>query len=161
VRASEPEEAGAAQAMVQEIRHWLSLNVTELARVIGVERATIYGWIKGTAAMPRELAKRDRLRLVSHIAQQWRDVAGEPLGSWRQFPISNGRSLLDLLDASWEVSESELHLAVTDLVRESRHAGAARLAGIRQREDAPSRPAESADARLEANLKWLRTTGAG
>lgn len=160
-REGKHKEAGAIQVMLQDIRIWLSLNVTELARAIGVERTTIYAWLKGTDVMPRELAKRDRLQLLAHLAQQWRTAANEPLGSWRHFPFSNGRSLLDLLDAgagsdTQRISDDELKDAVAQLAAEVQRAGEARARGAQQQ-----LPDAVSEEQLNANLRWLRTTGAG
>jgi hypothetical protein len=91
------EPAAAVAAMVQTAKQYLSLNITEIAKLVGVERSTIYGWLRTPDAMPRMHYKMDRLAIVYAMAQAWKTRAGRPLGAWRQVPLGDGRSLLDAL----------------------------------------------------------------
>jgi DNA-binding transcriptional regulator YiaG len=92
-------ETSVAASMVSEIRSSLSLNISELARVLAVERATIYGWIKGGVALPRGQDKQDRLRAVYAVAREWSTLHRRPMGAWRHLPINGERTFLDLLHA--------------------------------------------------------------
>jgi DNA-binding transcriptional regulator YiaG len=92
-------ETSVAASMVSEIRSSLSLNISELARVLGVERATIYGWMKGGVALPRGQEKQDRLRAVYAVAREWSTLHRRPMGAWRHLPINGERTFLDLLQS--------------------------------------------------------------
>lgn len=86
-----------AATMVRASQQFLSLNITELAKILGVERATVYGWLRGTIQMPREQEKRDRLALIFAVSQAWRERQRPPLGAWRLAPLSDGRSFVEAI----------------------------------------------------------------
>lgn len=94
----------AAASLVAQIRSALSLNISELARVFGVERPTVYGWTKGETE-PREKEKLERLHAVYGVAKQWEQFGLGELGSWRQVPMVREQSILGLLQA---LSSAEL-----------------------------------------------------
>lgn len=80
--------------IIAEIRSSLSLQIKELAEIIGVERPTVYGWLKQEAE-PRRANYR-RLLQVHEIAKFWRSLSQEPLG--REIRLEHfGSSVLGLL----------------------------------------------------------------
>jgi DNA-binding XRE family transcriptional regulator len=78
------------------LRRWLSLSVAEAARVLGVQRPTIYSWQEGkTPAAAKNLG---RLRAVFELAREWRQMSSDPVGHQRKEPLGpGGRTLVDLL----------------------------------------------------------------
>ena len=64
--------------MLAEVRAALSLNVSETALVMHVERPTIYAWINGST--PRE-AHIKRLHELHGLARYWNGISNRPLGS--------------------------------------------------------------------------------
>lgn len=84
-----------ASAIISEICATLSLQIKELAQIIGVERPTIYCWIKGTSEPKKENSR--RLRDVYTVAVQWKKRSSKPVGSARNDAASDGSSLVDLL----------------------------------------------------------------
>jgi hypothetical protein len=94
-----PEEATYTTAdRVLLLRRWFSLSVAEAARVLQVQRPTVYSWQDGKApAAPKNL---ERLRVVFDLARDWRSRSPEPLGSQRKEPLGpGGRTLVELLSA--------------------------------------------------------------
>jgi len=76
------------------IRSALSLSIRELARVLRVERPTVYSWISG--AQPRR-DNAERLRILAELARQWSAVSPRPLGNLRKGNGPESVSILALL----------------------------------------------------------------
>jgi len=89
------------------IRAALSLNIRELARVLLVERPTVYSWISG--AQPRR-DNAERLRILAELARQWNTLNPRPLGNLRKDSGSDGVSILFLLERDSIDSERVLEL---------------------------------------------------
>lgn len=84
-----------------QIRHYLSLNMTELAAVLRVERPTVYAWLAGRARP--QAANLERLGRVHQLARTWRTLTARPLGALVREPLHDGRSLVDKLSAErWD-----------------------------------------------------------
>ena len=81
--------------VIAEIRASLSLNISETARALGVERPTIYAWLAGQVTPQR--ANRVRLGRVADIAASWRRRSTRPPGDLVRLPGDDGRSIADLL----------------------------------------------------------------
>ncbi|MDD3179481.1 MAG: hypothetical protein PHQ04_03935 [Opitutaceae bacterium] len=82
--------------MLGRVKHYLSLNMSELAAVLNVGRPTVYAWMQGGPIRP---GNRERLAAVYHVAQDWWKRAGQPLGSFLHLQRADGQSMLDLLKA--------------------------------------------------------------
>jgi transcriptional regulator with XRE-family HTH domain len=81
--------------MVSAIRSSLSLNINEMARVVHVERPTIYEWIGGRSnPHPDNL---ERLGKVFAIGQQWRNTFPLSVNSYVRRPDISGKFIIDLL----------------------------------------------------------------
>lgn len=98
------------------VRRWFSLSVAETARVLKVQRPTIYSWQQGNA--PAAGKNIERLRAIFHLAREWRAISSEPVGSRRKEPIGpDDSTLVDLLSArrlsQAAVSEALKRIAVT------------------------------------------------
>lgn len=83
-------------AVLGRIRHELSLNTAELARVLNVSRPTVYAWADGGPAKPEN---RMRLALLRDVADTWRTRCQRPIGALVREPASDSRTLVDLLAA--------------------------------------------------------------
>jgi transcriptional regulator with XRE-family HTH domain len=81
--------------VIAEIRASLSLNISETARALGVERPTIYAWLAGEVTPQR--ANMVRLGRVADIAASWRRRSARPLGDLVRVPGEDGRSIAELL----------------------------------------------------------------
>jgi transcriptional regulator with XRE-family HTH domain len=102
------------------IRHYLSLSVSDLARVMGVQRPTIYAWMQNGA--PRRDSV-ERVAMLERIAAHWKTLADRPLGALSSLAVGrNGETFVMLLESA---SEVELRATLDQL-------------GMRLRERVPS-----------------------
>jgi transcriptional regulator with XRE-family HTH domain len=83
--------------LLVRIRAHLSLNTSELARTLGVERPTIYAWMRN-AQIPRA-EHRARLMTIGRLARFWTERRNEPAGKWRYAIIEGNLTLVDVLSA--------------------------------------------------------------
>jgi hypothetical protein len=90
----EVETEKAVDEMVAHIRASFGLNVSQTAKVLRVERPTVYAWISGSAA-PHP-SNRERIALLDRCAQRWDELSSFPAKQLLKQPISGGNSLLDL-----------------------------------------------------------------
>lgn len=91
--AEESVEAPGRQVVL--IRRWLSLNVADTARVLQVQRPTIYAWTSGDS-FPT-IKHRRRIEAVYKLARLWRERSAQPIGQRVRQPVVGERSLFDLL----------------------------------------------------------------
>jgi len=81
--------------LVGWVRSAFGLNVTELARVLGVERPTVYAWLRDEA-VPQQ-ANWHRLMAIATLADRWSLLSSAPVGVRLRSPNSDGRTLVDVL----------------------------------------------------------------
>jgi hypothetical protein len=101
VREGKPEadNALATADRVLLLRRWFSLSVAETARVLQVQRPTIYSWQDGRA--PAGSRHLERLGEIFDLAREWRSMSPEPVGNRRKEPLGpSGRTLVDLLSTA-------------------------------------------------------------
>lgn len=80
--------------VVAEIRGTLSLQIKELAEILGVERPTVYSWLRGEAKPQR--SNRIRLSRVLQIALAWKRESASPIGNAIREALDDaGCSVLD------------------------------------------------------------------
>jgi DNA-binding transcriptional regulator YiaG len=80
------------------LRRWLSLSVAEAARVLGVQRPTVYAWERGEVPAQRNA---ERIRAVFDAASKWRALSAVPVGALRrELVTADGMSLVGLLSES-------------------------------------------------------------
>ncbi len=84
-----------AESILAELRSVLGLNIAETARVVGVERPTIYSWLARRSIPQR--ANGVRLARLEGVVGMWRRLANRAPGPLVRAPGSDGRSLVDLL----------------------------------------------------------------
>jgi hypothetical protein len=77
------------------VRHFLSLNTTNLSHALKVERPTVYAWLDDKWNPKPE--NRARLRELFELAQAWRGISNRPLGRLLWEPLDNGQRVIDLL----------------------------------------------------------------
>jgi DNA-binding XRE family transcriptional regulator len=82
------------------IKHYLSLNMSDLATVLNVARPTVYQWERG----PGALRSKHRLRIdaVYKAARAWRALSSAPMGAFVREPLAEGRNMLELLSGDLE-----------------------------------------------------------
>jgi hypothetical protein len=85
------------QEKLAGIRRYLTINVTDMARVLLVARPTVYSWFRDeTSLRGRHL---QRVEAIYGIARRWRRISSQPVGIFLSQPLSSGDSLLGLLSA--------------------------------------------------------------
>jgi|LSQX01.2.fsa_nt_gb transcriptional regulator with XRE-family HTH domain len=83
------------EEQIATLKSALSLQVKELAQILGVERPTIYSWINRRNT-PRS-ASREKLFALYRLAQQWNRLSTSPLGSALHEADEAGTTLFHLL----------------------------------------------------------------
>jgi hypothetical protein len=83
------------QEQMAGIRRYLSLNISELAKVLLVERPTVYSWLKGEA-VPRS-GNSDRIAKIYSIAHEWRAMSSEPIKNMLNMKYGDDTTLLTIL----------------------------------------------------------------
>ena len=105
-----PRRRRAALATVSEklfgIRQSLSLNISELARVLRIQRPALYGWIQGKSE-PRR-ANLQRLDSVYELALVWYQSAREPAAELARCRVAGSGSLLEALENE-RLDDARLH----------------------------------------------------
>ena len=77
------------------VRHYLSLNTTDLAKVLLVERPTVYAWLDGRWDPKQE--NKSRIRKLYQLARSWQEMSRQPIGKLLREPVGDGTCLLDYL----------------------------------------------------------------
>lgn len=99
-----------AAEQLELIRHYLSLSVSDLARIVGVKRPTIYAWLQNGAPRRESL---ERLAMMERVASHWKSIADRPLGALARLAIGvKGETFVILLESA---SEEELCAALDQL----------------------------------------------
>lgn len=85
--------------IVAMVRKAFALNMSQLAKILGVERPTVYAWAaQDDLSKIREGAKRKRLHSLVAVTKQWLE-RGELPPAATELPLADGKTLLDLLSA--------------------------------------------------------------
>ncbi len=94
------------------LKRYLSLNVSDLARVVGVERPTIYAWLDDRSEPHRSnLRKVDQ---VYRLAQAWRSMSSVPIGKYLRESLADSPPLLELLTSA-ELDEYAIRYAFSQI----------------------------------------------
>lgn len=80
---------------VAAIRAFLALNVSETARVLGVERPTIYAWV--TSKSRPHPGNRERIERLYSLARRWSRITSRPLLDWYEEQGGNREQVVDSL----------------------------------------------------------------
>jgi len=81
--------------LVNSIRSAFKLSITDLAAILGVERPTVYSWLKDSATP--SVANDRRLQSVFVLADTWSQVAADNQGPALRAQTTFGGTLLDAL----------------------------------------------------------------
>lgn len=116
-------------SLVADIRSMLSLQVKELAEAVGVERPTVYAWIKGLSEPQRNNSV--RLRQLHRLAQAWGRLSKNPLGAAIREPNDAGQSILDHLKEE-PIPEETIRNRFRAIASQVRQTAVSRRPGIRE-----------------------------
>lgn len=98
-----------ASSKLARVRANLSLQIAELARILRVERPTIYAWTRDeNIALRAENA--ERLARLEEVALAWHRLATLPIGNLVRQRSASGESVVSLL-------EQERYAEATELLR--------------------------------------------
>lgn len=150
----------AVPELVASIRASLSLNISQSAEVLGVQRPTLYAWMREEAEP--QTANLSRLQLVAGLARRWNELSGrQPLGRRLRLPALGDQTVLDLLAEdpirTIPLAEAFEHLARVEYERVpvgGRSARVQRRLGPRQHEE------QEADLDVETGAGFVGETAA-
>jgi DNA-binding LacI/PurR family transcriptional regulator len=96
------------------------LNMTELAQILGVSRPTVYSWINGSD--PKELGAKSLISKLSGYVETLRAGGITKSDVLARQPVSEGRSLIDLLKSGKDVTAvvASIKATATNMVGVSR-----------------------------------------
>ena len=98
---------------VATIRHYLSLNVSNLATVLRIGRPTVYAWQRGEAKLHASNIK--RLNDIYDLAVEWKKSSRVPLGNMLTSSLNDGSTFLESLSRD-DIDPAELSSKVHELV---------------------------------------------
>lgn len=120
---------------VARAQEWLGLNAKQTAFVLGIDRATLYGWLDGR--QPQERHAR-RVQTLYEVASLWHGHWPGPLSHVLTAPLRDGTTLLARL-ASRDLSADAL-APIFRTVAERLRTGQALSLSPRRRRRAPGTP---------------------
>ncbi|MGB7412717.1 MAG: hypothetical protein WA902_00775 [Thermosynechococcaceae cyanobacterium] len=87
---------------VANIRDVLAVSMSDLASLLSITRPTAYAWLEGQEPKPEALM---RIQLLSHTADEIKQMNISRLDKLIHRPIFDGRSLFDMLKANEESAD--------------------------------------------------------
>lgn len=90
------------------IKDSFSLNITDMSKVLMVERPTVYSWLNGSP--PRE-ANQTRINFLTDAAEKWNSMCTDPIGKYLKVNSIGRNSVFELLCAE-HPQDSELTIAI-------------------------------------------------
>ena len=111
-RTADPDRLLDVQEKLAGIRRYLSMNITDMARVLRVGRPSIYSWLRDEARL--RTAHWQRLEMIYKSAREWRKISDRPIGERLHRPLASGVTLLDLL-SSRTLDESEISVGFSQI----------------------------------------------
>ncbi len=93
------------------IRDVFTIDMSELAILLGTNRRTAYAWLKGDEPNPEAVP---RIQRLSNIAERVKQMNISRLDKLVHRPISDGRSLFDVLQADTDPTEVLASLQAID-----------------------------------------------
>jgi hypothetical protein len=117
------------QEKLAGIRHYLSANVTHMAKIFRVGRPTVYSWLKDDPGLRANHAR--RIDEIYEAAVMWRSASRQPIGEFMSRPLGSGVTFLELLSAK-TLDKSAIQSAIIQIAetanRKPRRASVAEIA---------------------------------
>lgn len=122
IESAEAQRDASLPEVLGMIRVRLGIGIKHLAAALGVERPTVYAWMKGEQ---QPQSKRwERIQALAELAEYWESLCSQPLSRRIFNPIASGKSAMQLLSAEQldltEIKESLQHLASDEMNRSAR-----------------------------------------
>jgi hypothetical protein len=90
-------DGGSLPENLDRIKSNLGIGMKHLAAALGVERPTVYAWVKGTRSpQPKRW---ERIQSLLELADHWQALSRHPLSRRIFVPVKSGQSVMDLLSA--------------------------------------------------------------
>ena len=141
------------QEKLAGIRHYLSANVTNMAKIFRVGRPTVYSWLRDDPGLRANHAR--RIDEIYEIARSWRSTSNQPIGEFMSRPLNSGATLLELLSAK-SLDEPAIQSAFIQISeaasRKARRSSAAEIAKRRGFRLAPTQPITNWASKDEVDL---------
>jgi len=141
------------QEKLAGIRHYLSANVTNMAKIFRVGRPTVYSWLRDDPGLRASHAR--RIDEIYAIARMWRSTSNQPIGEFMSRPLNSGATLLELLSAK-SLDESAIQSAFIQISeaasRKARRSSPAEIAKRRGFRLAPTQPISNWASKDEVDL---------
>lgn len=135
---------------ISMIRQHLSLSLSDFARIVGIERPTVYAWMEGKS-LPRR-GNVERLNQIAALAERWNELAARPIGRLlHERPSGESQTLFELLSS--EADEAEIRNYLDRLA--ARQQERAR-SSVKARRAALGWPEVSEDAQARGLARALR-----
>ena len=91
-------EANSLPDKLDRIKSRLGIGMKHLAAALGVERPTVYAWVKGTTSpQPKRW---ERIQSLLELSDHWQELSRHPLSRRIFVPAESGQSVMDLLSAA-------------------------------------------------------------
>lgn len=84
-------------ARLASVQAAFGLSTQAMAGVLGITRQGLYKWLDESRDMTLQEASRQRLAMVEHLADLWRNRSNAPLSSMVHEPLTAGHTVLELL----------------------------------------------------------------
>lgn len=87
-----------AQEQIEDIKFYLGVPITDLAKILHVQRPAIYDWLSGSEPRP---ANRERIQEVHRISKQWNSMTNQKIRTYLHAPTKANKdvTILDLLSS--------------------------------------------------------------
>lgn len=95
--AANPGERNSLPEKLDSIKTRLGIGIKHLAAALGVERPTVYAWMKGER-LPQQ-KRWERIQSLLELADHWQELSRHPLSRRIFVPFESGQSAMDLLSA--------------------------------------------------------------
>lgn len=95
LKAEEESAVSSVSKQIAFIQVNLSFNISELSKVLEVQRPTIYSWANGSSTP--SASNQERINTVYGLAKLWKEKTQRPIGEQRKLPLKYGLSVTDLL----------------------------------------------------------------
>jgi hypothetical protein len=141
------------QEKLAGIRRYLSLNVSNLAKVLRVGRPTVYSWLRDDLTLRANHAR--RIDQVYRFARMWRALSNQPIGEFLVHPGSSGKTIFELLSAK-SIDDATIRSTFAEIAdavnRRTRRASVIEIAKRRGFKLAASRPVTNWNSRDEIDV---------
>ncbi len=114
--------------LLNDIRTAFGLTISQLAKVLQVERQTVYLWLDPDQQTKIQARNRERMIDIHRMALEWNSRSAVPASKWIDSPVADGASIFSLLSSealnvdALRVALAEVAQRATDDLDRRKHA---------------------------------------